>query len=63
MPTMKIDIRNGGLYYGKDWVGPGAADGIAQANGMWCAEQVVKKYEGKTLHVDPVSSKILKVEG
>ena len=59
---MKIEVKHGGLYYQDEWIEPIIADAIALRNGKMYAEQIVEAYAGKTLEVDPVSMKIIKVE-
>lgn len=38
------------------------ADAIACANGMWCAENITKKFDGKSLEIDEKTLKIKLIE-
>lgn len=65
---IKLSVRGGLLYYtGKDAERQGDkgtvscpdADRIAKANGYYCAEQIVRAYDGQLITLDKETHKVL----
>jgi hypothetical protein len=63
---VKVKSKDGLLWSGKDFLEPvccSVADDIARANGDVYAERFTKKYESRTLTLDPLTLKITNNKG
>lgn len=55
---MKVSIRGGLLYRGRDVIGLPTADWIAQANGFMYVERMVKAWDGTNIEIDDDTKKV-----